>query len=132
MTLVSLSDFKAPAQAREYGAVKAEGLPSVYVPMQSNKKFADGTPVNSLMVKQRREVLKEWFGEKWRDGSIGVTYKSWLYTILSVIAVLFFWGVNLWVSAVFAYLAGYFWSEMLLNYAWTLEWYKNKALISTK
>ena len=133
---VSLSEFKAPANAKIAQAkaeVKSESLPGVFVPMGGmEKKFADGTPINSLMVKRRREIVKEWFGDKWREGSIGTCYKSWLYTILSIVAIVIFYGINLWIAAVFAYLAGFFWSEMILNYAWSVEWFKGKALIATK
>ena len=130
---VSLSEFRAPKGAKEaHAASPAAYAPTISVPMQSNQNFGDGMPVNTLMTKQRREIVKEWFGEKWRDGAIGTTYKAWLYCVLSVIAVVIFYGINLWVAAVFAYLAGWFWSEVLLNYAWSVEWFKGKALIETK
>ena len=133
MKAVTLNEFKAPAGAKEKPPAQAQAYaPTISVPMQSSKKFGDGTPVNTLMTKQRREVLKDWFGEKWRDGAIGTTYKAWLYCVLSVIAVIIFYSINLWVTAVFAYLAGFFWSEILLNYAWSVEWFKGKALIETK
>ena len=132
---VALKDFKTPAVAYAEAPTaefKPDAGPGIYAPMRSDKKFADGNPVNSLMLKQRREIVKDWFGEKWRDGSIGTAYKAWAYVVLSVIAIIVFYGISVWISAVFAYLAGYFWSELILNYAWTVEWYKNKALIETK
>lgn len=134
---VSLREFKAPSHAAEAHAAPKAGFdpaaaPAIYAPMDTHKKYGDGTPVSPLQIKQRREIVKDWFGEKWRDGSIGTAYKAWFYWLLSVIGILVFYSINLWVCAVLAYLAGYFWSEMLLNYAWTVEWFKGKALISTK
>ncbi len=130
---VSLGQYKAPASARqEAPAFSASSAPNLYVPMESTQAFADGTPVNSLMVKNRGEIIKDWFGEKWKEGSLGTVYKAWLYCVLSLIAVVFFYGINLWIAGFFAYLTGYFWSQLLLNYAWSVEWFKNKACISTK
>ncbi|MFH1056537.1 MAG: hypothetical protein V1717_01935 [Candidatus Micrarchaeota archaeon] len=134
MAIVALNEFKVPKAALKKAGEEPgmEGAPNLYVPMQSNQSFADGTPVNSLMIKHRREIVKEWFGEKWKDGSLGTVYKAWLYCVLSIIAMIVFYGINLWVAAVFAYLAGYCWSQLLLNYAWSVEWFRNKALIQTK
>ncbi|MEM4254845.1 MAG: hypothetical protein QXR53_00750 [Candidatus Norongarragalinales archaeon] len=130
---VSLKEFKAHASAKgQATAFSASTAPNLYVPMQSDKLFGDGTPVNSLMVKTRGEIIADWFGEKWKEGSLGTVYKAWLYCVLSLIAVIFFYGINLWIAAFFAYLTGYFWSQVLLNYAWSVEWFKSKALISTK
>jgi len=98
--VVLLREFKAPksAKAGEEAPFKAEAYPNLYVPMSSEKFFGDGTPVNSLMVKQRREIMKEWFGEQWNEGAMGTVYKGWLYCVLSIIAVIVFYGINLWVS----------------------------------
>ncbi|HLD62810.1 MAG TPA: hypothetical protein VI875_03005 [Candidatus Norongarragalinales archaeon] len=130
---VSLREFTAPARAKQSAPeFNAAAAPNLYVPMQSNQQFGDGTPVNSLMVKTRGEIIKDWFGEKWKEGSLGTVYKAWLYCVVSLIAVVFFYGINLWIAAFFAYLTGYFWSQLLLNYAWSVEWFKGKACISTK
>src|SRR3989344_562691 len=130
---VPLKDFKVNGKGTPgKGECDPSKAPMLYVPMESKMNFADGTPVNSLMVKHRRDILKEWFGEKWKDGALGTAYKAWLYAVISLVAVLVTYGINLWVAAFFAYLTGYFWSQVLINYAWSVVWYKGKAAISTK
>ncbi len=131
---ISLSEFKAsnasrPHKAQEFDSATA---PNLYVPMGTDKVFGDGTPINSMQIKTRGDLLKSWFGEDWKEGALGTVYKACLFTVLSLIGVIVFYGINLWIAAVFAYLTGYFWSTTLVNYAWGVQWFKGKALISTK
>lgn len=131
--MISLKDLKVSAPAKKASeSFDASKAPMMFLPMQSKDKFGDGTPVNSLMVKTRGEILGEWFGEVWKDGALGTCYKAWLYAFISLIAVLATYSFNIWISAFFAYLTGYFWSQVLINYAWSVDWFKGKAIISTK
>jgi len=105
---------------------------NMFVPMQSKGEFVDGTPVNTLMVKTRGEVCSEWFDGGLKAGALGSAYTAYLYAILAFIGVLLFYNINIYVSAVFAYLAGVCWSKLLTSYAWNAVWFRGKSLISTK
>lgn len=105
---------------------------NMFVPMQSKGEFVDGTPVNTLMVKTRGEVCSEWFDGDLKAGALGSCYTAYLYAILAFAGVVIFYGINIYVAAVFAYLAGICWSKLLTSYAWNAVWFKGKSLISTK
>ncbi len=131
---VPLREFKVSEAARKpEKAFDPATSPNLYVPLGGmEQKFGDGVPVNTIQVRTRGDLIKNWFGEEWKEGSLGTVYKAWFFWALSGIGIIVFYGINLWVAAVFAYLMGYFWSTMLLNYAWSAQWFKGKALISTK
>lgn len=106
--------------------------PYLFVPMETKGRFEDGSPVNSLMVKTRGALLDEWYDGDVKNGNFGAIYTSYLYSILAFAGVLLFYGINIYVAAVFAYLAGMFWSKVLIAYAWSAVWFRGKPLISTK
>lgn len=107
-------------------------VPAIFVPVTTKGNHPDGAPANALEVKYKGDQLTEWFDDSISKGNFGSMYKAYLYCILAFIAFLYFYSINIYVTAVFAYLTGYFWSKVLIMYAWGIEWFKGKALIKTK
>lgn len=110
----------------------------MFIPMGSMKgqdtMICDGEkkPVHVSHVYTRTEAIADWVNAK-DKATIGSIYTSFfyacVYTVLCIVSFLYF---NVYVAAVFAYLAGYNWSERLLNAAWCTSWFQGKSLIRTK
>ncbi|NUN11414.1 hypothetical protein HUU53_02105 [Candidatus Micrarchaeota archaeon] len=107
-------------------------MQAMFVPLESVNNHPDGKPANSLQVWNRTELLKNWFDDDISNAEFGAMYKAHLYAILSFVAILLTYSLSIYVAAVFAYLTGYFWSRVLISYAWSIEWFKGKPLIATK
>ena len=106
--------------------------PSMFVPLEANRAMGDGSPIHSLDVTTRSDIVKEWIADDSpHSGNLGAVYTYFFYSWVALIATLLTYGINLYVAAVFAYITGFCWSETLLNYAWSAEWYKTKALVHT-
>ncbi|VVB67977.1 Uncharacterised protein [Candidatus Norongarragalina meridionalis] len=106
--------------------------PAMFVPLEANRTMGDGSQIHSLDVTTRSGIVKEWIQDDTpRSGNLGAVYTYFFYSWVALIAVLLTYNVNLYVAAVFAYITGFCWSETLLNYAWSAEWYKTKALVHT-
>jgi len=113
-----------------YGDSRVE---HVFVPMASIGTMHPGKdqPVHTMEVTTRGEVLKEWFSSPMRDGTYAAIYRAYFWAIVCFVLTIITMQLSVYVAAVFAFLTGYFWSERLLNDAWSLEWYKGKALYHT-
>lgn len=104
----------------------------VYLPTTAKDVQADGTPVNSIKLLTRGDLINEAIAnESYKDGSIAGIYRAyfmaWLCLGLTILAMSF----NVYVAAVFAYLAGYYWSEKELSVGWSIQWWKGKTLTHT-
>lgn len=112
-----------------YGESRIENL---FVPMASVGTLKpEGMPTHSMDVSSRGELLKDWLGSDLRDGKYGAIYRSLFWAIVCLVLTVITLTISVYVAAVFAYLTGHFWSERLLNDAWSLEWYKGKAMYYT-
>lgn len=112
---------------------------NVFVPMQAEAhmeerdKKGEKKPVHSMDVITRAQMISRNLDGKFREGTLGAAYRGFLYAGACLVLTLVTWlYVHVYVAAVFAYLTGYFWSEHLLNYGWSQEWWKGKACIATK
>ena len=110
----------------------------MFVPMGSPKgqetMLCEGrkVPVHVSHTYTRSEVIADWTNSKDR-ATIGAIYKSFFYACVATIAcIISFLYINVYVAGVFAYIAGYQWSERLLNAVWSTEWFQGKSLIRTK
>ena len=119
----------APAAAQRQDTSKQ---PYMFVPLEATKTLADGKPVHSLNVITRGDIVKEWMqDDSPRGGSLGAVYTYFFYSWVALIAVLLTYGISLYVAAVFAYITGFCWSQTLLSYAWSSQWFRDKALVHT-
>lgn len=118
---------KAVKKAR--GKYDPKAAPYLFVPLGAKGTIHGdrADPIHTLEVRQRRDILSEWISK----GDVGSYYTSWLYTILAVAGVVLAYSFNLYIAAVFAYLAGHCWSKRMIDYAWSNEWFRTKALIHT-
>ena len=117
----------APAQPQDMTK-----QPYMFVPLEANRTMGDGAPIHSLDVTTRADVIKAWIADDTpREGTLGAVYTYFFYSWVALAATLLTYGINLYVAAVFAYITGFCWSEVLLNYAWSAEWFKDKALVHT-
>lgn len=110
----------------------------IFVPMGSQKGsdtvncLGVKRPVHTTDVITRQIAIKTWLDEGMRTGSVGTIYKAWFYAFVCGVLAVVFLFINIYIAAIFAYLTGYYWSERLLNDAWSLQWYKGKTLTYTK
>ncbi len=113
-----------------YGEPRAEHL---FVPMASVGTMHPGKdqPVHTMEVKTRGNILSEWFNSDMREGNLGTVYRAYFLAIVFFLLTVITLGFSVYVAAIFAYLTGHFWSERLLNDAWSLEWFKGKAMYYT-
>jgi len=88
-------------------------------------------PVHTTCMRTRGNIMHELMDSKMRSGNIGTIYNAYFYTIVCVILTIVLAGINIYAAAVTAYFAGYFWSERLLNSAWSISWFKNKTVTYT-
>lgn len=101
--------------------------------MEERDGKGEKKPVHSMDVITRAKMLSGNLDGKFREGTLGAAYRGFLYALVCLVLTLVTWlYVHVYVAAVFAYLVGYFWSEHLLNYGWSQEWWKGKACIATK
>ncbi|PIT85139.1 hypothetical protein COU36_04985 [Candidatus Micrarchaeota archaeon CG10_big_fil_rev_8_21_14_0_10_59_7] len=106
--------------------------PYMFVPLEANRTMGDGAPIHSLDVTTRADVIKAWIADDTpREGTLGAVYTYFFYSWVALAATLLTYGINLYVAAVFAYITGFCWSQVLLSYAWSAEWFKGKALVHT-
>ncbi|MFH1106715.1 MAG: hypothetical protein V1787_02365 [Candidatus Micrarchaeota archaeon] len=112
---------------------ESEGMKMLpmYLPVSSTDRFADGKPASPQILLSRRDLMDGVLDENYKNGNPASIYKAyfmaWLCLGLAILAM----GFNIYVAAVFAYLAGYYWSEKELNIAWSVQWWKTKALTFT-
>ncbi|MFH0836430.1 MAG: hypothetical protein V1834_04690 [Candidatus Micrarchaeota archaeon] len=129
--ITGVKDLTVPKSATQSApAFDGKTAPYMWVPLGAKGTIHGDRqePIHSLEVRQRCDLLTEWFS----NGEVASYYHNWLYAILAAVGVLLTFTWNLYVAAVFAYLAGHCWSKYMVDYAWSNEWYKTKALISTK
>ncbi|MFH1779657.1 MAG: hypothetical protein ABH803_00735 [Candidatus Micrarchaeota archaeon] len=112
--------------------MKQDNIQAMFVPMDSKNKHPDGKPAHPLKVITRGDLLYDWFNDSISTGNFGAVYKAYPYAVLSFIAILLTYTYSIYLAAVFAYLAGFFWSRTLILYAWSVEWFKGKALVYSK
>ena len=119
----------APAAAQRQDTSKQ---PYMFVPLEANRTMGDGAPIHSLDVTTRADVIKAWIADDTpREGTLGAVYTYFFYSWVALAATLLTYGINLYVAAVFAYITGFCWSQTLLSYAWSSQWFRDKALVHT-
>ena len=131
-----VKDLKLPEKAAKgrAGQFDPKTAPYLFVPLGAKGTIhataggSAGEPIHTLEVRQRRDILSDWFC----TGEVGSYYVNWFYAILAVVGVVLTYSWNLYIAAVFAYLAGHCWSKRMVDYAWSNEWFRTKALIHTK
>ncbi len=88
-------------------------------------------PVHTTDVIRRGDLLWENLDSSMRSGNFAAIYKAYLLAVFFFVATLVTAFFNAYVAGVCAFLAGYFWSERLLNSAWGIAWYKGKSMVYT-
>ncbi len=134
---------KAPEAPK---AKKAEEPPytvPMFVPMDkdSGKGAADKyagwvRPLHISNIDTRGHILGVWLGYGNRgnqkiadsDSYTGI-YSSYFWAGFSFVAMILTYLVHPYISAVFAYLWGHFWSEYMIGNAWGVAWFKGKSLV---
>jgi len=124
-------DYNRPANTqRPQPEFKGNMLP-VYVPMTAKDKIHGDKPVHTAEITTRSSFINAQLGEDTRDASIGSAYKcyflAWLCLGLTILTL----SIHPYISAVFAYLAGHYWTWKELGVAWGRDWYKGKMLVHT-
>ncbi len=104
----------------------------MYVPMSATDTQGDGKPVSSMFVKTRNELMNDVLDEDYKNGSVGAIYRAYFMAWLTFGLMILALTINVYLAAIFAYLAGYYWSEKELSAVWSVEWWKSKPLISTQ
>ncbi|MBI4360939.1 hypothetical protein HY572_04180 [Candidatus Micrarchaeota archaeon] len=107
----------------------------MYVPIgQRGGNMKEGgkeVPVHTMHVKTRSKFLSELLDSSFRGG-LGTAYRFYFWAVVAFILMVFFYNINLYVSAAFAFLTGLFWSQRLIEPPWNVTWFKGKALYYAK
>lgn len=96
-----------------------------------NCRGRSGVPVHNMDVLTRGDVMEEITEDSMRSGNVGAAYKAWLLAVIFFVATVATMFVNVYVAGLFAYLTGFYYSERLLNHAWSIGWFKGKTLTYT-
>jgi len=96
--------------------------------MEGGKKV----PVHNLHVHTRAQFLSSLVDSGFRTGALGTAYKSYFYAVVYFVLTVLSYNFNLYVAAVFAYMAGLHWSRRLIEPPWSITWFKGKALYHAK
>lgn len=103
----------------------------VYVPMTAKDKIHGDKPVHTAEILTREKFINNELGEGTRDATIGSAYKcyflAWLCLGLTILTL----SIHPYIAAVFAYLAGHYWTWKELGIAWGRDWFKGKMLVHT-
>ncbi len=109
-------------------------LHHMYVPIASQGYMLEGgkkVPPHTMHVKTRSAFLADLLDSSWR-GNLGTAYRFYFWAIVMFVGMVFFYNINLYVSAIFAFFAGLFWSQRLVQPPWNITWFKGKALYYVK
>jgi hypothetical protein len=149
MTTLSVREYEGFMKARAAQAAPKKGSkmglwkdqkpkPYVFVPMASvgtmgeKGKDGQGKPAHVMDVTTRAKFLMNTLDDSWRTGGLGVSYRAYFWgTVFFALTVVSYLYIHVYVAAVFAFLTGYMRSQYLMQHAWTLAWFKGKALIAT-
>jgi len=133
---------KASADAHGHGGHAQGGhddakrqLHHMYVPMKQKGYMMEGgkkVPVHNLHVHTRAQFLSSLVDSGFRTGALGTAYKSYFYAVVYFVLTVLSYNFNLYVAAVFAYMAGLHWSRRLIEPPWSITWFKGKALYHAK
>ncbi|MFH1199542.1 MAG: hypothetical protein V1708_00585 [Candidatus Micrarchaeota archaeon] len=104
----------------------------VYLPTTAKDIQGNGKPVHSISLMTRGDLIDtQVANENYKDGSIAAIYRTYFMAWLSLGLMVLALGFNIYIAAIFAYLAGYYWSEKDLTVGWSIQWWKGKTLIHT-
>lgn len=124
-------DYNRPANTQNAQPEFKGNMLPVYVPMTAKDKIHGNKPVHTAELTTRQNFLNDQFAEGTRDATIASAYKcyflAWLCLALTILTL----SIHPYISAVFAYLAGHYWTWKELGVAWGRDWYKGKMLIHT-
>lgn len=86
-------------------------------------------PVHVADARNRHDVMTEWLSM----GDLGGVYVNFALMFIFAFASLaaLIW-VHWTIAAVFAYAAGYKFSEYCIIHVWNVDWYKGKSMLSTE
>lgn len=110
-------------------------LHHMYVPMKQKGHMLEGgkkVPVHNLHVHTRAQFLSGLVDSGFRTGALGTAYRSYFYAIVFFVLTVIAYNINLYLAAVFAFMAGLHWSRRLIEPPWSVTWFKGKALYHTK
>lgn len=96
-----------------------------------NCRGRSGVPVHNMDVLTRGDVMEEITEDSMRSGNVGAAYKAWMLAVIFFVATVATMFVNVYLAGLFAYLTGFYYSERLLNHAWSIGWFKGKTLTYT-
>ncbi len=117
----------APVKKEEHHEEERHVTP-MFIPMDVQKgEGHDDKPVHVMDITTRGHVL----GGQFKSYSEQI-YRNYLLCLASIVLCVASAFVNIYVAAVFAYLAGHFHSERLVANAWEIEWWKGKSVVYTK
>lgn len=110
-----------------------ENLVPLFVPIgTTGEKMADGKPLRAADVLTRKEYLTNYFvAPGLKNGNFASVYTAYFYAIVCLVLMLVTYGISVYLSAVFAFLTGYLWSDRIVNQAWAATWLKGRAIIET-
>ena len=91
----------------------------------------DGKPINNVQILTRAALMDDVLNEDYKNGSIGAIYRAYFMAWLSLGLMLLAWTYSVWIAAIFAYLAGYYWGEKDISVGWSIQWWKGKTITYT-
>ena len=107
----------------------------MYLPVSATDRMPgfDNKPVHSARLMTRSDFINtQILGESQKEGGLTATYKfyfwAWVFLALTIISALF---INVYLAAIFAWLAGHNYSESETNTFWTKLWWTTKPLTHT-
>lgn len=107
----------------------------MYVPIGQRggdmKEGGKDVPVHTMHVQTRSKFLSDLLDSSFRGG-LGTAYRFYFWAVVAFVLMVFFYNINLYVSAAFAFLTGLFWSQRLIEPPWSVTWFKGKALYYAK
>ncbi len=104
----------------------------IYLPTSAKDIQGDGKPVNSVKLLTRAALMDDVLNEDYKNGSVGAIYRAYFMAWVCVGLTILGLSISPYLSAVFAYLAGYYWSEKDLSVGWSIQWWKGKTLTYTQ
>ena len=105
-------------------------LHHMYVPMAQKGHMLEGgkkVPVHNLHVYSRSQFLSNLMDSGFRTGNLGASYKAYFWAVVCFVLTVLTYNVNLYLAAAFAFMAGTYWSQRLIQPPWNITWFKGKT-----